>query len=428
MGFKKHGRTYDIVVFGATGYTGKYTAEHIAAHLPTHLKWAIAGRSRDKLQKVADDLKLLNPDRQQPAIEISNLNDGDLAALAKKTFILITTVGPYGRHGEHAFKACAENGTHYFDATGEVPFIARMIKKYDKVAKQTGSMLFPASGVESAPADLSVWALAKHNRTEFAAKTREVVLSCHKLNSAPSGGTVASVLEFFDTYSLKETADAFKPYALSPVPNPASAQHGLPLRTKLTGLRTVPHLGQLTTFLAADTDRATIGRTWGLLSQAGGGGGSARGSEAYGPNFHFSEHMRARNWLSGLAVHYGIAVSGLLLALLPPLRWLVRRLVYKQGDGPGREQSQKDEIEFRGVAAPDTEGPVGKQAFCRTTYLGSMYALTAAFLAHGALTVLEDDVDLGGGGVFTPACLGQGFVDRLDGVGFKIQTESVLTS
>lgn len=423
MGYKKHGRVYDIVVFGATGYTGKYTAEHITTHLPTDIKWAIAGRSREKLQKVAGELKLLNPDRQQPAIEISDLNDGDLAALAKKTFILITTVGPYGRHGEHAFKACAKNGTHYFDATGEIPFIARMIEKYEKYAKRTGSMLFPETGVESAPADLSVWSLAKHNRTEFSAKTGEVILSCHKLNSAPSGGTIASLLDFFDTFSLKEIANAFKPYALSPVPNKTAASHSLPLKTKLTGLRTVPRLGQLTTFLAADTDRAIIGRTWGILSQAWG----AKGSEAYGPNFHFSEHMRTRNWWSGLAIHFGIALSGFLLAVLPPLRWLIRRLVYKQGDGPDKEQSKKDEIEFRGVAAPDTDRPVGKQAFCRTTYFGSMYALTAVFLAQGALTVLEDDLDLGGGGVFTPACLGQGFVDRLDGVGFKIQTESVPT-
>lgn len=129
------------------------------------------------------------------------MNGDDLSALAKKTFVLITTVGPYGQHGEHvsglkqrcpqstgvganltqAFKACAENGTHYFDVTGEVPFVARMIKKYEKVAKQTGSMLFPEIGVESAPADLVVWSLAKHNRTELAAKTREVILSCHSL-------------------------------------------------------------------------------------------------------------------------------------------------------------------------------------------------------------------------------------------------------
>ncbi|KKY35482.1 putative saccharopine dehydrogenase [Diaporthe ampelina] len=423
MRFKQHGRTYDLVVFGATGYTGKYTAEHITAHLPTDLKWAIAGRSREKLQKLADEIKLLNPDRRQPEIETCGLNGDDLGALTKKTFVLITTVGPYAQHGEHAFKACADNGTHYFDVTGEVPFVARMIKRYEKVAKQTGSMLFPEIGVESAPADLAVWSLAKHNRIEFAAKTREVVLSCHRLNSAPSGGTLASLLSFFDTFSLKEIAEAFRPYALSPVPNPNAASRKPSLKTRLTGLRTVPNLGRLTTFLAADTDRAIIGRTWGLLSQAGG----AKGSEAYGPNFDFSEHMRTRNWLSGVLVHWGIALSGLLLAVLPPLRSAVRRFVYKQGDGPDKEQSKKDEIEFRGVAAPDTDRPVGKQAFCRATYFGSMYALTGALLAQAALTVLEDDVDLGGGGIFTPACLGQGFVDRLDGVGFKIRTESVLT-
>lgn len=160
------------------------------------------------------------------------------------------------------------------------------------------------------------------------------------------------------------------------MPNPTAASHSLPLKTKLTGLRTVPNLGLLTTFLAADTDSAIIGRTWGLLSQAGG----AKGSEAYGPNFRFSEHMRTRNWLSGMAMHYGLALSGFLLAVLPPLRWVIRRLVYKQGDGPDKEQSKKDEIEFRGVAVPDTDRPVGKQAFCRATYFGSMYACECGLL------------------------------------------------
>lgn len=82
-----------------------------------------------------------------------------------------------------AFKACAENGTHYFDVTGEVPYVARMIKKYESVAKQTGSMLFPEIGVESAPADIVAWSLAKHNRTQLDSKTGEVVMSVHKLKS-----------------------------------------------------------------------------------------------------------------------------------------------------------------------------------------------------------------------------------------------------
>lgn len=80
-----------------------------------------------------------------------------------------------------AFKACAKNGTHYFDVTGEIPYVARMIKKYDQVAKQSGSMLFPQIGVESAPADLVAWSLAKHNRVHLGAKTGETVMSVHKL-------------------------------------------------------------------------------------------------------------------------------------------------------------------------------------------------------------------------------------------------------
>lgn len=134
-------------------------------------------------------------------IETCELNDEQLGALAKKTFILITTVGPYGLHGEHvrilyqddrhrgsgnadlvqAFKACAENGTHYLDVTGEIPYVARMINKYEGVAKQSGSMLFPEIGIESAPADIVTWSLAKHNRTHLDAKTGEVVMSVQKL-------------------------------------------------------------------------------------------------------------------------------------------------------------------------------------------------------------------------------------------------------
>ena len=184
------------------GYTGVYAAEHITAHLPTDLKWALAGRSRDKLEKIAADVKKLNPDRKpvcelrsclacvparlltQAAIEICNLNADDLEALAKKTFILMTTVGPYGAYGEYAFKACAENGTHYLDCTGEVPFVARMIKKYEKAAESSGAMMFPQIGVESAPPDLVTWSLAKLNRTELNADTRDVTVSIHRLKYA----------------------------------------------------------------------------------------------------------------------------------------------------------------------------------------------------------------------------------------------------
>ena len=101
--------------------------------------------------------------------------------LAKKSFILITTVGPFGTYGEHAFKACAENGCHYIDSTGEVPWVFEMIKKYEDVAKANDVLLFPQMGVESAPPDLVTWALASLNKKELQAQTKDCTVSIHTL-------------------------------------------------------------------------------------------------------------------------------------------------------------------------------------------------------------------------------------------------------
>lgn len=117
----------------------------------------------------------------QVAIETCNLNDADLRALAKKTKLLIATVGPYGLYGEHAFKACAENGTHYLDVTGEVPFVSDMIKKYESTAKSNGCIMIPQIGIESAPADLVTWTLVDMIRRKLSAPTGEVVVSVHDL-------------------------------------------------------------------------------------------------------------------------------------------------------------------------------------------------------------------------------------------------------
>jgi len=131
------------------------------------------------LMKRNGDLANLNE-----GIEIVNLNDEDLTCLAKKTKVMIATVGPYSLYGAHAFRACAENGTHYLDVTGEVPWVAEMIKKYEGVAKKTGAIMIPQIGLESAPADLITWMLVKMVREKFKVGTKEVVLSVHELKYA----------------------------------------------------------------------------------------------------------------------------------------------------------------------------------------------------------------------------------------------------
>lgn len=104
-----------------------------------------------------------------------------MSVLAKKTCIIVTTIGPYSLYGEHAYKACAEAGTHYVDVTGEAAWVHKMIKTYEATAKQTGAILIPQAGIESAPADLITWTMAKAIRTDLGSQTRDVVVSLHKI-------------------------------------------------------------------------------------------------------------------------------------------------------------------------------------------------------------------------------------------------------
>ncbi|PNP86329.1 hypothetical protein FNYG_00330 [Fusarium nygamai] len=410
---KDHGRQYDIVVLGATGYTGKLTAEYISMHLATDLKWAVAGRNNGKLTAVVEECQKLNPDRLPPAIEVINLNDADLSVLAKKTCIIVTTIGPYSLYGEHAYKACAEAGTHYVDVTGEAAWVHKMIKKYEATAKQTGAILIPQAGIESAPADLITWTMAKAIRTNLGSQTRDVVVSLHKINSAPSGGTLATALSIWDVFSLQEIKEASSPYAQSPVKHKDPTRPKSSILQMIFGVRTVPNLGLQTTSVTNSTDVAVVERTWGLLSST-----PSRKDEFYGPNFVWVEHMKARNWLHGIFIHWLLIVGGVLLVSVAPLRNFLKKRVYQPGEGAKREDTAKDEIEYRGIAYPDSEKAAGKAALCRMWYHGGMYFLTGMLLAEIAATILEDDIELDGGS-YTPACLGQGLVDRLDKSGFR---------
>ncbi|KAK4218103.1 Saccharopine dehydrogenase-like oxidoreductase [Rhypophila decipiens] len=429
----KHNRQYDLVVFGATGYTGKYTAEHIATNLPTDLKWAVAGRSSSKLEELVGELKALNPDRTQPNVEVCNLSDEDLSALAKKTYILITTVGPYHKYGEHAFKACAEKGTHYLDVTGESAWVAKMIGKYQSVAESTGAKMFPQIGVESAPSDLVTYSLASVVRSQLPGQPKlgPTTVSIYKFKGAPSGGTLATVMTIRDSFTLKELSDPMKPYALSPVPHPRSASTpaleppSSSLFTKLTGLVKLPILGLHTTSLPAATDRAQVHRTWGLFESG------IVSQPSYGPNFSWRQQLRTKNFWSGITFHYSLVLFGLLFVVPSFVRKLAAKVLvaHQPGQGPDVSKAKDNYLEYRGTAVPDLGDKSGenkKRGYCRIWFHGDAYHLTGVFMAEAAATLLFDDsAQRLPGGVLTPACLGQDYVDRLDHAGLHFETKIV---
>lgn len=232
-----------------------------------------------------------------------------------------------------------------------------------------------------------------------------------------------------DTFTLKQIGASTAPYAISPIPGP-KVKDNKPLLTKIFGIIAVPDLGILTTSLGGGVDAPIVWRSWGLLG----------GNKAYGPNFQFHEYMKAQNHLTAIMTHFALIIGGILLAI-PFMRTIARKLVYQPGDGPTKEQSRNDRVEYRGIGKPDVELENSPRAYCKAAYEGSLYEckftfsvegyrrdlvangvclVSATSLAQAAMSILKDDHELSSG-IYTPACLGQKFIDRLGDAGFKFE-------
>ena len=233
----------------------------------------------------------------------------------------------------------------------------------------------------------------------------------HPHRSAPSGGTLATVLEILDHYGLRQIAESMKPYALSPVPHSERARPAS-LFTRVFGTRSVSGLGTLTTSFAASTNRAIVHRTWGLLDEG----------NFYGQNFQYSEYLSVRNSFIGIAAHFAVAFAMIAMSL-PPVRWLLKKFVYQPGQGQSKEIASRDYIEYRAISTPDSQA--SRQAFAKLRWNGSLYSLTGVLLAEAAIVILRDKsiAKRLGGGFFTPAMLGQPFIDRLKAAGMIFETK-----
>jgi len=363
MAEELNSRQYELILLGATGYTGKLVAEWVSTHLPNDLRWAVAGRNAKKLQDVVDELKKLSPGRKQPDIETCELDKAQVDALVQKTKLVITTVGPFMHYGEPVLAACASHGTHYLDCTGEIPWIYDMVSKYDDLAKRNKSIIIPECGLDSVPADIMSYVLAREVRKRFNAACERVMLTLYDAKSGFSGGTSLTILELFEKYSLTHLAKSMHPYSLSPVgaKNVVAAPTGS-LFYRLFGLLSIPELGGVqTTGLMASVDTCIAHRSWGLYSQTAEYADDA--TLSYGPRFRFTEYMRAKGLISALIIKLALGSMGLFLAL-PPTRWILAPLIKKflipaPGQGPSRESMKKDFLAYRGVGvAEDGKGKV----------------------------------------------------------------------
>ncbi|MBX2999396.1 MAG: saccharopine dehydrogenase NADP-binding domain-containing protein [Caldilineaceae bacterium] len=380
-------RPFDIVLYGATGFTGRLTAEYLAQQGGFPFRWAMAGRSLDKLRQirteigVGEEVTLIRADSDDPA---------SLVAMAGQTRVVLTTVGPYIRYGEPLVKAAIEAGADYADITGEPEFVNTILDRYDAPARERGVRIVNCCGFDSVPHDLGVYMVVKE-LPDDAAVTVEGFIST---DASFSGGTWHSAIEMISRRGLRG------PKVKSP------AGDG---RVVASGKRTI-HRSDVTGGWVAPLptiDPQVILR-------------SARALPIYGQEFRYVHYLDVGSLpkLIGLGIGVG-ALAG--MAQIKPTRDLLYKL-QPQGQGPSAEKRARSHFQVTIIGRAGDQKVVGK-----VNGGDPGYTETAKMAAESALCLaLDRDRLPDRAGVLTPVVtMGDPLLERLRAAGmiFEIVVE-----
>ncbi len=385
-------REYDLVVMGATGFTGALTAMEAARRGPERLRWALAGRNESKLEAVREKVCAATPECTVPALVVADMDDAAaLRSLAESAKSVITTVGPYVKYGEPLVAACAAAGTAYTDLTGEPEFVDRMYVAHHEEAVRTGARLVHACGFDSIPHDLGAQFTVEQLPEGVPLKVRGYV----RAGGRPSGGTFHSAMTGFSRARQNVQAHRDRKQA-----EPRSGDR----RVKLDG--GAPHRALGYWALPLPTiDPQIVGR-------------SARALDRYGPDFsygHFAAVKRlpiAIGGVAGVATLFG-------LAQIPPARKaLMNRL--QPGDGPTAEQIEKGWFSVKFIG----EGG-GRRVITEVRGGDPGYGDTSKMLAEAGLCLAFDDLPETAGQVTTAQAMGHALRERLgrDALQFRVLEE-----
>lgn len=400
-------REFDIVLFGATGFTGRLVAEYLAERA-TGVKWALAGRNQARLEAVRAYIAVTaGAPRDLPILVADGLDPASVEDVARRTRVVCTTVGPFAKYGSALVAACAKHGTDYCDITGEVHWIREMIEAHHAEAERTGARIVHCCGFDSIPSDLGVFFLDAHLR-QRGAHLHEARYRLKSGQGGVSGGTAASMLALMERFSDPAVRRAVgDPYALSPESARGRDRNEpmAPGRDADTGRFTAP-------FVMAGINTRIVRRTNALLDFP------------YGRDFHYEEKVDTGEGPGG-AVAAGVmsAVMGLTMAAgaTSPGRAILRKLVPQPGEGPNREKREKGSfrVVIHGVASDGERVSAMVDA-----NRDPGYGATCRMLGEAALCLAQDELPARGGILTTASCMGHKLIDRLQPAGVRFSITS----
>jgi len=366
-------RELDLIVYGATGFTGRLVAEYLGQRYGDGtVKWAMAGRSLTKLQQVRDEI---GAPAATPLIAANSDDPASLRAMTERAKVVISTVGPYQLYGNDLIAACVETGTGYVDLCGEPNWMHDMIARHDAAAKASGARIVFSCGFDSIPFDLGVWTVQQAAIARFGEPAPRVKGRVRKMQGTFSGGTFASGKA--TAAAAAKNPAVFKvlldPFALTPgFTGPDQPKGIMPEYDEAVG-------GWVAPFMMAVINTKNIHRTNFLAHHP------------YGRDFRYDEMMVA----PGLG-ELGKAAADAIAKMNP----MNSDKGPAPGEGPSKEEREAGFYEIDFIA----EMPSGERLTATVT--GDRdpgYGSTCKMIAESALCLLRD-VD-GGGGIWTPGAL-----------------------
>lgn len=410
----QHNRDYDIVVWGATGFTGSLVAEYLLAEYGVGggLRWAIAGRSEEKLMALRESLG--SGAAALPMVTADSFDEQKLAAMVAGTRVVISTVGPYARYGSPLVAACVEHGTHYCDLAGEPHWIRRMIDEHHAAAVEGGTRIVNCCGFDSIPSDMGVWFLQREAKRRHGRYCTSIALLAKAMRGGPSGGTVASMTNLIrEARADRSVARVLvDPYGLNPDgerQGPDGPDQRSVVFDDVASTWTAP-------FVMAAINTRVVRRSHALLGYP------------YGRDFRYREAVMmgrgAAGWLKAGTMTAGLG-GFVAAASFDTSRGLLERFVLpKPGEGPDRDARESGFFDLRLFGELD-DGTVLRAKVTGDRDPG--YGSTSKMLAESAVCLAQNELE-STGGILTPAsAMGEALFERLRtkaGLGFEMLDEA----
>jgi short subunit dehydrogenase-like uncharacterized protein len=400
-------RKYDVILFGATGFTGRQTVEYFARHAPAELRWAIAARSKAKLELVRAEAGLGS--REIDLIVADSRDQTSIDAMVASTRVVLTTAGPFALYGTPVVDACVRLGAHYCDITGETPWVREMIDRYQARASADGTKIVTCCGFDSVPADIGTMLVVRALRD--AGTGASEVRAYYRGTADLNGGTVASIANVYETAGhATDGARLSDPFLLDPPIEHSTRQkaESRDVETPFADDRIGTWVGP---FAMAVTNTRIVRRSAAIAAERG---------APYGKDFVYQEYQRYGEPLAAAKAIAGTAMLGVIGALFRTAlgRQLFTALL-RPGAGPSKEAMDNGwfHVDLRGT------GEDGRVVSCTFHHKGDpTNRATVRFVCESALALATESEALpAGGGVLTPAtALGDVLVRRLRAAGVDI--------